>query len=111
MSPTCGSSPANPPSAASALSARAARAVGATVGGAGSNTTVTLNRNIAIALALGGVFPLCRSPACVALRLYLGGSIMRQSATTNIDEASVGGVREETSKSALRSGPLLAAAP
>jgi hypothetical protein len=70
------------------------------------DTGVTVNRPFAIDLAIGGNFPLCSTPACADLRVFLGMSVVRQSATGFSDETADGGKREESSDSSFKWGSL-----
>ena len=71
------------------------------------DTAITLKRNFAVDLALGGIFPLCREPTCLDLRIFLGATFLHQTITTAVDESTVGGKREELSGSKLKPSAFL----
>lgn len=74
--------------------------------GGGNDTGVTLKRPFAIDLAIGGTFPLCRRPTCLDLRVFLGGSLVRQTLTGFTDETGDGGVREESTAGRIKTAAL-----
>ena len=74
-----------------------------------ADTGVTLKRNFAVDLALGGLFPLCREPSCLDLRIFFGATFLHQTITTSVDETSVGGKKEDLSGNKMKPSAFLAA--
>ena len=77
-------------------------------GGAGYDTGLTLSRLLSVDLGVGGVFPLCRTPACVELKAAIGIDLAPRKITSWTSDPSVGSARLEASDSKLDLFPFLA---
>ncbi len=77
--------------------------------GAGNDTGMSLKRNLAVDLAIGGHFPFCRTPKCLELEVFLGATFVHQTLSVRSDETGDGGGVQEASHSTMRSGAMLGA--
>jgi hypothetical protein len=80
-------------------------------GGASNDTGIKISRPFTVDLAIGGVFPLCRSPRCVELKGAIGLGLARRGITAWSDESAdpSGGTYQTTSSNALEAFPFLQA--
>lgn len=75
--------------------------------GAGNDTGMSLKRNLAIDLAIGGHFPFCRTPKCLELEIFLGATFVHQTLGVRSDETGDGGSVQESKRSTMRTGAML----
>jgi hypothetical protein len=75
--------------------------------GTANDSGVELKRNYAIDIAVGVLFPLCGQYSCMDLKAFFGGSIVGQTVTGFSNETTAGGTNNQSSSSAIHTGPLL----